>query len=193
MVTPPADTTNLIYIPKWDFGWQYSYLFTKVMKVPEGSTFIGEGVFDNTSNNPDNPNNPPQDVSQGQSTLDEMMACHMWVMDYEPGDEDIILDSAFYGFPTGTGGGTLIDNLSLQIFPNPSGTLIQFAASLPCHQVSWSLFDPFGKVVKTVQEKNVPKGIYVQQIDVSDLPSGIYLLSIQSGEEADIRKLVVTK
>src|SRR4030095_2220693 len=122
MVTPDGDTTNLLYIPQWDFGWQYSYQLTKVLKVPEGTKFYGQGVFDNTVNNPNNPSNPPIDVDAGQSTLDEMMACRFWIMDYQPGDENIILDSAFYGLTNSTT--PIPASLALHVFPNPSSGLI---------------------------------------------------------------------
>jgi hypothetical protein len=96
MVTSPGDTTNLIYIPDWSFHWQFNYFFTKIIKIPAGAQIFGEAVFDNTSNNPNNPNNPPMEVHSGESTFDEMMGCRFSLLSYEPGDENIMLDSSYY-------------------------------------------------------------------------------------------------
>lgn len=191
MVPTPGDTVPLVYIPKWDFGWQYSYLLTKALKISIGTQFFGEAVFDNTVNNPDNPNNPPLDIEAGASTFDEMMACRFWVMDYQPGDEDIILDSSFYGYPTTAE--PVKKELSLKIFPNPANKSIHFTALLTGNDVSWSLTDLFGQIRKAQHEKNIPGGLYERKIDVSDLPGGVYLLTLKSNEQSANLKVIVSR
>jgi hypothetical protein len=91
-VHPAGDTTPLIYIPKWDFRWQYYYTFPKPVVLEKNSRLVVIASFDNTSNNPFNPNHPPQDVSEGTGTesmrtTDEMLQFIFTFVPYEPGDE----------------------------------------------------------------------------------------------------------
>ncbi len=191
MVNTSGDTTNLLYIPNWDFNWQYSYMLTKVMEVPLNAVMLGEAVFDNTSNNPNNPNNPPKLVHAGEHTDNEMMNCRFWVMDYKQGDEDIILDSAFYGLPTNASLNG--DQLQLEIFPNPASNNFHFISQLNTHDVNWMLTNSFGIVVRKETKNTVASGVYVQDVNVSNLPAGMYQLSFQSGGETKIKKVMVVK
>ena len=150
-----------------------------------------EAEFDNTTNNPDNPNNPPKHVHEGGHTEDEMMNCGFLLMDYQQGDEDIILDSAFYGLPTSHE--TIAGKLALNIYPNPASGVFHLISDLPAHDVNWELTNLFGVVVKAVKLNNVSKGVYVQDVDVTGLSAGIYQLSIQSGGETAIKKLTVVR
>jgi hypothetical protein len=42
------------------------------MKIPAGSTVRATAVYDNSSDNPNNPNKPPKEVRWGEQTTDEM-------------------------------------------------------------------------------------------------------------------------
>jgi len=190
MVDTLGDTTNLLYIPLWNFNYQYTYRLTKVLKIPIGAYIYGTATYDNTTNNPNNPHNPPEDVRRGQNTDDEMMNGRFWVLDYQEGDEDIILDSAFYGLPTGTI--QLMGNsLSLHAYPNPSTNEFLLSAELPDHNVSWILTDATGKVVQSRTESGIHKGVYVRTIDVKNLHDGIYFLSLHSGADYAVQKIIV--
>lgn len=94
-LTPKQDTIRLIYIPKWDFNWQYFYTFPTMKKIPAGSTIIVEGIFDNTENNPFNPYHPPQEVRDNNGsmrTTDEMFQFIVIYLPYQVGDENISLE-----------------------------------------------------------------------------------------------------
>jgi len=94
VIKPDKDTLKLINIPRWDFRWQYFYTFNSIVKIPAGSTIIVEGTYDNTVNNPLNPFNPPQTVSEREGsmrTTDEMFQLICTYMPYRPGDENISL------------------------------------------------------------------------------------------------------
>lgn len=96
-VTPAGDTIPLIRIPRWDFRWQYFYTFRKMVRIPAGSVIVAEGVFDNTTSNPNNPFNPPREISGlkgSMRTTDEMFQLIMTFLPYEPGDEQIDLSPA---------------------------------------------------------------------------------------------------
>lgn len=94
-LTPEKDTIRLIRIPRWDFNWQNFYTFKKMVKIPKGSTIVMEGVFDNTAENPLNPNHPPkmvQDRNGSMSTTDEMFQFIITYLPYQEGDENISLE-----------------------------------------------------------------------------------------------------
>jgi len=69
---PDGTVRPLIYINDWDFKWQGSYTFEKPIPLPSGTVIDVEAVYDNTADNPRQPNSPPKTVSWGKSTTDEM-------------------------------------------------------------------------------------------------------------------------
>ena len=85
------DTIPFIQINNWDFDWQNYYYPEYMLHIPSGSTIHAIATYDNTSNNPDNPNNPPQYVFWGDGTTDEMFFLPILYVDYQQGDEDISL------------------------------------------------------------------------------------------------------
>ena len=62
----------LIQIDDWDFNWQGSYLYQNPIDVPAGTRLSLTAYYDNSSDNPRNPNSPPKPVSWGEATTDEM-------------------------------------------------------------------------------------------------------------------------
>lgn len=94
-IKPGGDTIPLIKIPQWDFRWQYTYTFRKMLHIPKGTTIWAYGTFDNTAENPNNPFSPPRELSdKGRSmkTTDEMFQFIITFVPYQPGDENIDLD-----------------------------------------------------------------------------------------------------
>jgi hypothetical protein len=69
---PTNKTTCLINIEDWDFNWQGTYRFKEPISVPAGTRLSLKAIYDNSSNNPKNPNSPPRPVSWGEQTTDEM-------------------------------------------------------------------------------------------------------------------------
>ncbi len=88
VITPDGEVINLVKIDNWDFNWQMTYQFKKLLKVSAGSTFIVEGTYDNTAENPENPYNPPRDIGYGWGTKDEMFNLVLYYLDYKEGDEN---------------------------------------------------------------------------------------------------------
>lgn len=64
--------TPLIHIADWDFNWQGFYWFRTPVKLPIASWIELTAAWDNSAQNPRNPNKPPRDVSWGERTVDEM-------------------------------------------------------------------------------------------------------------------------
>ena len=87
-VTPTNDTINLIRINKWDFEWQGAYLYKQFIKIPAGSIIYAFGTYDNTASIT-NPN--PVLVQSGLNTDDEMFVFIFQFLDYQIGDENIVL------------------------------------------------------------------------------------------------------
>jgi len=96
-VKPDGDTIPLIRIKRWDFRWQFFYQFKSLLHIPRGTTIFVEGVYDNTSENPNNPFNPPQVIRDrgwgSMRTTDEMFQFIVTYVPYQKGDENIKLES----------------------------------------------------------------------------------------------------
>ncbi|MFM9008483.1 MAG: hypothetical protein ACKORE_07880, partial [Bacteroidota bacterium] len=124
-VTLVGDTIPLIDIPDWNFKWQGSYRFPQPVKIPAFSTLYSTATYDNTINNPYNPSIPPQNVSLGEATTDEMMLVFFAYLIYQPGDEFMAIDTitgaiTYNGCNATTGAGELQNNEGLNVYPNPS-------------------------------------------------------------------------
>jgi mono/diheme cytochrome c family protein len=70
--TPAGKTVPLVWIKDWDFNWQGQYAFEKPVRLPKGSVIHVEAEYDNSTDNPFNPNSPPKRVHWGEQTTDEM-------------------------------------------------------------------------------------------------------------------------
>ncbi|MFY7989586.1 MAG: T9SS type A sorting domain-containing protein [Fluviicola sp.] len=86
------DTVRFVNIPEWEFHWQDNFIFPNAIVLPSGSIIRSQAFYDNTENNPENPSQPPQDVSVGEGTYDEMMLIFFAYMYFQTGDQNIIVD-----------------------------------------------------------------------------------------------------
>ncbi|HEV7333865.1 MAG TPA: cytochrome c [Flavisolibacter sp.] len=93
-ISPAGDTIRLAHIPQWDFRWQENYRFKNLVRIPKGTRLYIEGTYDNTSNNPFNPNNPPRLVmsSGDMRATDEMLTLMMIFLPYKEGDENLSIE-----------------------------------------------------------------------------------------------------
>jgi tetratricopeptide (TPR) repeat protein len=69
---PDGTTRWLIRIPDWDFNWQDMYYFRQPLRLPRGTTVSMRYTFDNSEENPRNPQSPPRRVRWGPTSTDEM-------------------------------------------------------------------------------------------------------------------------
>lgn len=76
---PDGTVRPLIYIKDWDFNWQGSYAFTKPVPLPGGTVIELQAIYDNSADNPRQPNSPPKVVGWGENTTDEMCILFMRV------------------------------------------------------------------------------------------------------------------
>jgi peroxiredoxin len=68
---PDGATETLLAVPDYDFGWQSVYRLDKPLRVPKGSKLKWIGRWDNSADNPRNPD-PTKAVHWGLQTWDEM-------------------------------------------------------------------------------------------------------------------------
>ena len=71
-VAPGGETQLLLDVPRYDFNWQNSYVFAEPVILREGSKLKCRAVYDNSENNPANPD-PSQTVGWGDQTWEEML------------------------------------------------------------------------------------------------------------------------
>jgi len=69
---PDGTVKPLIHIDDWDFHWQGNYTFKEPVPLPAGTRVDMVAVFDNSAENPRQPNRPPRAVRWGEGTADEM-------------------------------------------------------------------------------------------------------------------------
>lgn len=71
---PDGREMTLISVPRWDFAWQEQYRLAEPLPLPKGTRIDMTFTYDNSADNPWNPNNPPKEITFGPQTTDEM-AC----------------------------------------------------------------------------------------------------------------------
>ncbi len=69
---PDGLTKTLLHIPDWNFDWQDDYRFAQPIALPAGTTLRMKYVYDNSTANIRNPNNPPQRITYGEQSTDSM-------------------------------------------------------------------------------------------------------------------------
>jgi peroxiredoxin len=70
-VYPDGKKETLLSVPDYDFAWQSAYKFAEPVKIPKGTKLIWSGTWDNSADNPRNPD-PTKGVRWGLQTWDEM-------------------------------------------------------------------------------------------------------------------------
>ena len=66
---PDGSTRALIDIADWDFRWQHVYRFVTPPKLPKGTTVAMRYVYDNSEDDPRNPQRPPTRARWGQRSV----------------------------------------------------------------------------------------------------------------------------
>ena len=69
---PDGTKETLLNVPRYDFNWQTSFVLAEPKKLPEGTTMHCTAHFDNSENNPANPDSS-KPVRWGDQTWEEMM------------------------------------------------------------------------------------------------------------------------
>jgi hypothetical protein len=69
---PDGKQEKILYVPNYSFSWQLSYYLAQPLKLPAGTTIECTAYFDNSKNNPFNPD-PTKEIKFGEQSWDEMM------------------------------------------------------------------------------------------------------------------------
>lgn len=87
-IYPDGTTEVLLDVPNYDFNWQLRYDFAEPKRLPGGTTIVCTGHFDNSADNPRNPD-PDETVRFGLQSWEEMLAGYYTIV---PAHEDLTAD-----------------------------------------------------------------------------------------------------
>lgn len=73
-------------VPRYDFRWQETYFLKHQYVMPKGTKLVTTAYFDNSANNPLNPD-PTKTVRWGEPSNEEMMGFWLAFADVEPGQQ----------------------------------------------------------------------------------------------------------
>ena len=154
-----------------------------MVKVPSLYKFYSEHKYDNTVSNHHNPFNPPELITVGLNSNDEMLFDTFQMLDYQEGDENINIDSILQNDPL-LFNITPINDLDNRFYfnsyvaPNPvtNHSAIYFPNQYNSAQTALILkvFDSFGRDINLKYQNN--KGFF--SFNKGKLSSGVYFYSI---------------
>lgn len=90
-VLPDGTTKPLLWIRDWDFNWQDSYRYRQPFDLPKGTRINVKLAYDNSTDNPRNPRNPPRRVKFGLQSQDEMGAVSLMAVAKTTEDEKTLI------------------------------------------------------------------------------------------------------
>ncbi|MEQ1947186.1 MAG: cytochrome c [Bryobacteraceae bacterium] len=76
---PGGKTETLLSVPKFDFNWQILYYLKEPLALPMGTKVDVTAHWDNSANNPANPD-PTKTIAWGNQSWDEMLSLPMGVV-----------------------------------------------------------------------------------------------------------------
>ena len=72
VVYPTGERQVLLDVPNYDFNWQIFYYVEKTLDLPKGTRIEVDATYDNSANNPKNPD-PAKEVRWGDQSWQEML------------------------------------------------------------------------------------------------------------------------
>ncbi len=69
---PSGETQTLVSVPDYNFNWQLIYKLKEPISLPKNTVLVVEGIYDNSYQNPLNPD-PSQELHYGIQSTDEML------------------------------------------------------------------------------------------------------------------------
>jgi tetratricopeptide (TPR) repeat protein/mono/diheme cytochrome c family protein len=94
---PDGKKKTLIEIKDWNFNWQDQYTFREPLYLPAGTEIALRYTYDNSDKNPRNPHRPPQRVTYGPRSINEMGEFNLQLILDDP-DDLKKLDADFASF-----------------------------------------------------------------------------------------------
>ena len=194
-VTPTNDTIPFERVNNWQYNWQAYYFFKNMVKLPAGSIINGIATYDNTEANPYNPFYPPQTITAGENTTNEMMLIAFMMMPYEQGDENYNIDSlitlATASYPSGVNSIKADGPTGFYIYPNPAagGQFTLTPTNLIHGATDVSITDMLGQVVRSMRYDNLNAPV---NISLKGEPDGVYLVQVRQGDFTATQKLIIS-
>jgi len=103
----PTGEAETLLKAKWDFNWQLGYNFAQPVVLPKGTRVIAISHFDNSPNNPFNPDST-KEIRWGLQNWDEMSNCFMGlIIDAKTDPKKVFLRSGPSLLPPSAPGPTL--------------------------------------------------------------------------------------
>jgi hypothetical protein len=93
LVRPDGRRETLLHVEPYDFNWQLLYRFREPVYVEKGSRMIVTFRYDNSPNNPANPD-PKRIIRWGDRSEDEMMTSWIEYLDAKPSAERRLTEAA---------------------------------------------------------------------------------------------------
>jgi len=190
-VTPDGERIDLIDIPNWDFDWQKFYAFNRPVVLEAGTRIFGRATYDNTVNNHHNPNFPPELVTLGEDTDEEMMVFFYTLTGYQQGDEDLVFNEHNHADHIEDCGSELtdvnetIEQIKIILHPNPVAKTLYVESEQAVTNIT--MYDLLGHKVIDIS------GDEINVVDVTELVSGTYSIQLQTGELITTKLVVVEK
>lgn len=116
LVAPDGSRETLLDVPRYDFNWQLTYRRATPLPVPKGSRIEFTGWFDNSTQNPHNPD-PTKTIRWGSQTYDEML---LGYVEYVSDDSNGLERNG-----TRPGGGALVEGIFQRLDRNNDGKVTQ--------------------------------------------------------------------
>jgi len=194
-IKPNGDTVKFVNIPEWDFHWQDFYFFKNIVWAPTGTIVKGEGVYDNTTSNPNNPNSPPTTVNSGLNTADEMFKVYFHYMLHQTGDENYDMEALM---SASLGEQMVMTESLISIYPNPfsEGTSIIHQGVKSGDIISAYVYDYQGKLIKKLVQMETASTNGFSRIwdgtnEVnSEVGKGVYFVSINVNGHNSTKQLI---
>lgn len=199
-VNPGIDTIPMVRINDWDFAWQDYYLYKKLLKIPAGYRLYAKHVFNNTTSNLNNPNNPPINVSAGLQTFNEMLFDGIMYLPYQTGDELIDIEAIVKADTLNATSVKEYTHLSTtiraQAYPNPfnSEVKIKYLLSNPA-KVSIEVTDILGRSIVNMNEGSKDHGMHEfvwngKNSFGQTVPNGVYIYTVKANNQSFVDKII---
>jgi hypothetical protein len=91
-VSPDGTAERLLSVPKYDFQWQTIYQLKDSLTLPAGTRLDSVATFDNSPNNPFNPD-ASKTVHWGDQTIDEMHIAFLELVMDASADPDLLFQA----------------------------------------------------------------------------------------------------
>jgi hypothetical protein len=167
-------------IDRWDFEHQEYYYYKNLVKLSPSYILHSDHTYDNTSLNHHNPHSPPQLITAGFNTDDEMLYDGFQFIAYQAGDENINIDSILKHDPLivlGIPEETNIPRATSVVIPNPvqyDGTIVIHSEDIEIENSSFHVYNQQGQRVELdyrFQEGNI-------QFSKAKLAAGMYFYEV---------------